>query len=372
GEKVCRNLFENKKTKLELRQSVAVMENIGKSRHHHSKRLPNLKSPKALKSPFKSPTFRNKKVSETPAHKQKCQAVFSRIEKERHRSQSVTTVQVVEESPVKACIEPTDSPSQRKRTMTMLRRSFYSAGPTKRSRNMVKYFQLADRMAGRPPVNRLSSGVSLHDLSAEFRSPDKNSSLIFSQLIGSPTPPKSTPNKMVVTPAKHLLESPSMHTRSRSPARLEGTPRKHIVGKSLLESPCMNTRSKSPGFSLGRPKVLFGDCSSSFPGVAQDQPGVFLKETPVKNDSLVAESPSQNTRSKATATPKRSSRAKMFLFKSPENKPSSLKSICTNISSSKCLNLSKFESADRQNDQNDVNSAKSETGSVINLSWIEA
>ncbi|XP_033750089.1 uncharacterized protein LOC117334521 [Pecten maximus] len=366
GEKVCRNLFENKKTKLERRQSVAVMENIG-SRHHH-KRLPNLKSPKALKSPFKSPTFRNKKVHETPAHKQKCQAVFSRIEKERHRSRSVTSVQVVEESPVKACFQQRDSPSQRKRAMAMLRRSFYSAGPTKRSRNLVKYFQLTDRIAGRPPVNRLSLGASLHDLSNEFKSPDKNSSLIFSQLIGSPTPPKSTPNKMVITPAKHLLESPSMHTRFKSPACLEGTPKKHIVGKSLLESPCMNTRSKSPGFSLGLPKVLFGDGGPA----VRDQIGSSLSETPVKEFNMVAESPSQNTRSKSIVTPnKRSSRAKMFLFKSPENKTSSLQSISTNISSSKCLNLSKFDSAERQCDQKEETLDKSETGGVINLSWLE-
>ncbi|XP_069136972.1 treslin-like [Argopecten irradians] len=367
GEKVCRNLFESKKTKLERRQSVAVMENIG-SRQHHSKRLPNLKSPKALKSPFKSPTFRNKKVSETPAHKQKCQAVFSRIEKERHRSRSVTSVQVVEESPVKASFQQRDSPSQRKRAMAMLRRSFYSAGPTKRSRNLVKYFQLTDRLEGRPPVNRLSLGASLHDLSAEFKSPDKNSSLIFSQLMGSPTPPKSTPNKMVVTPAKHLVESPSMHTRSKSPARLDGTPKKHVISKSLLESPCMNTRSKSPGFGLGRPKVLFGEGGP----VVHEPSGGSLSQTPVKETSLVAESPSQNTRSKSTGTPnKRSSRAKMFLFKSPENKNSSLKSISTNISSSKCLNLSKFDSAERQIHEKDEHLAKDTTDSVINLSWLE-
>ncbi|XP_060062570.1 treslin-like [Ylistrum balloti] len=368
GEKVCRNLFENKKTKLERRQSVAVMENI-RSRHHHNKRLPNLKSPKALKSPFKSPTFHNKKVSETPAHKQKCQAVFSRIEKERHRSRSVTSIQVVEESPIKACPEQRDSPSQRKRAMAMLRRSFYSAGPTKRSRNLVKYFQLNDRMAGRPPVNRLNLGASLHDLSAEFKSPDKNSSLIFSQLMGSPTPPKSTPNKTVITPAKYLLESPSMYQGSKSPARFDGTPRKHIVNKRLLESPSMNTRSKSPGFSLGHPKVLFGD-GSSFDPVIRDHTFGTLTKTPVKEISLVAESPSQNTRSKSTATP-RSSRAKMFLFKSPENKGSSIRSISTNISSSKCLNLSKFESGELLNNKDEENLVSCSTSGVLNLSQLK-
>lgn len=54
-----------------------------------------------MSPPFKSPV-RKTLVAETPSHKQKNSAMWKRQEAERRRSQSNTSVKVVEESPLKS------------------------------------------------------------------------------------------------------------------------------------------------------------------------------------------------------------------------------------------------------------------------------
>ncbi|XP_062594870.1 treslin-like [Saccostrea cucullata] len=300
------------KIKLERRQSVAVMETI-KSPKGRKLASSKLKSSKYLLSPpFKSPV-RKPLVSETPSHKQKNSAMWKRLEAERRRSLSNTAVKVVKESPLKSERPSILSPSQNKRALHKVRRSFYSAsaGPLIRSRSMTQAnIELGDRIAGR---SQHSSGTLNSILkkppsqSALFKSPDKNSSFLLSQLMGSPTPQKKT---------------------SKTPGK--GTPKKVIA-----ESPSMFTRSRSPCVSKGFPKALFQEspnCRRSQPKVVRHSPRLEKSEEKDKNikftntprkspDMLVAESPSNNTRSKTMMTPTRKSVRALLFGKSPEGKP---------------------------------------------------
>lgn len=180
-----------------------------------------------------------------------------------------------------------DSPSQNKRALALVRRSFYSTGPMNRSRNLTKSFQLADRIAGRQ--RHISGNKSLGSLSqsllSQFKSPDKNSSFLLSQLIGSPTPPKSTPRKNHCTPLK-VAESPTV-SMPESP------------GFSLLrskESLALNTRSKMEN-------LLDGNKDKEYSGKGTRTPRK-LELSVSKNLFL---SPDQSSRSKLSSTPKRNS-----------------------------------------------------------------
>ena len=113
-----------------------------------------------------------------------------------------------------------DTPTKGKRAKALMRRSFYSAGPIKRTRNLTQYFQLADRIAGRQrhPSNQAQTKLpKLLSLESEnqLKSPDKNSSFLLSQFAFSPSPRKFTPKKLNKTPSKLVTESPSQNTRSR-------------------------------------------------------------------------------------------------------------------------------------------------------------
>ncbi|KAJ8304455.1 hypothetical protein KUTeg_018038 [Tegillarca granosa] len=327
-EKVCRNLFEGgEKKKLERRQSIAVMEHTRHSPRKKSKGFSLLKSPKALKSPFKSPTYSRKKmVSETPAHKQKSHPRWKRLEKERRRTLSSCTVNFVEESPVKPDITKRDSPSQNKRALALVRRSFYSAGPMNRSRNLTKSFQLADRIAGRQ--RNTSGNKSLSSLSqsllSQFKSPDKNSSFLLSQLMGSPTPPKNTPRKNQGTPLK-VAESPSV-SMPESPGfsllRLRDSPalntRRNKMGNLFDgngDRECSGKGTKTPRKpELSVSKNLFlSPEQTSRSELSPNRNSVHKKidnSTPSKTKSVSKNlflSPSQNTRSKVMSTPTKSS-----------------------------------------------------------------
>ena len=172
--------------------------------------------------------------------------------------------------------------------------------------------ELGDRIAGRTRDNSGNLNSILKKppcQSALFKSPDRNSSFLLSQLIGSPTPQK----KGLKTPGK-------------------GTP-----GKAVRESPSMNTRSRSPCVSKGFPKALFQEspsCTKSQSKIVRHSPklkksvskgeekSVLFSNTPRKSPGvLVAESPSQNTRSKSLATPTRKSVRAILFGKSPEAKP---------------------------------------------------
>lgn len=133
------------------------------------------------------------------------------------------------------------SPSQNKRALHKVRRSFYSssAGPLVRSRSLTQAnVDLGDRIAGRTRDNSGTLNSILKKppcQSALFKSPDRNSSFLLSQLMGSPTPHKrgsKTPGKG--TPKKVTAESPSMNTRSRSPSVSKGFPKALFQELSLI------------------------------------------------------------------------------------------------------------------------------------------
>lgn len=211
-----------------------------------------------------------------------------------------------------------ESPTKGKRTKALLRRSFYSAGPVKRTKNLTQYFQLADRIAGR---KRQASGSDDNkpakllklEPSSQFKSPDKNSSFLLSQLVASPSPAKTTPRKRNMTPQK-LLGSPSQYTRSklgmspsidlyRSPSRRQkiASPAPHV-----MESPI--TRRHSPRILVADSDVKDGPKSP----VATPEKSPVCGVVPFGLDS-----PSQNTRQKISQTPtRRSVRAALFA-KSP-------------------------------------------------------
>lgn len=193
--------------------------------------------------------------------------------------------------------------------MNTVRRSFYSAGPISRSRSLTNSLELADRIAGRnTSYAKKNKRQSLFDL----KSPDRNSSFLLSQLMGSPGSTKKTPGKKLTL--SQALQSPSQNTRSKTPSKtmssqkalfkdkspkrsikkLSFTPVKTETNVSVPDSPCMNTRSHTPS------KI---NC------------------TPPKSPSTSShflQSPSQNTRSKFTPT-RHSVKAKLFVV-SPESK----------------------------------------------------
>ncbi|XP_046354739.2 uncharacterized protein LOC124134113 [Haliotis rufescens] len=281
--KVRRNLFEGDKPKLERRQSVAVMERTRKSPRKRVTAT-SFKSPKASKSPG----VKRRSVAETPAHKQRSNAVWNRLDNKRKRTHTEEEVEVVMESPMKQCEDNFKkvSPSRNKHAMNMMRRSFYSAGPRNRSRNLTKYFQFADKIAGR------QQRASLGDVSkcgseprpqTSFKSPSR-SSFLMSQLMGSPSPRHKTPSKShTATTPKHMVrESPFRGTRSKTPKKFSKV--------LLFDSP-------------KRPLVPVREHESS--DIMMTSPSKHHR-TPKKQGQenvLCAASPSRNTRSH---TPSRS------------------------------------------------------------------
>ncbi|XP_052797062.1 treslin-like [Mya arenaria] len=328
-DKVSKALFDKPKgsTKLERRQSVAVMQITCKTPKKTPKKTPR----KGLKSPRYHQSPRRKLVAETPNHKQVSSVSLRAGGRQRHGSSTT----VVEESPEKAC-ETTlrDTPTKKKRAKALLRRSFYSAGPVKRTKNLSQYFQLADKIAGRQrqksgpqslATNKLSKLLSF-DSSVEFKSPDKNSSFLLSQLVASPSPAKATPRKVLTaTPSKLLLESPARNTRSRGASPVV----------NLFKSPSTRTRHSSPeGRSeLSNPEWkqrIANSATNHLRSPRRQSPRVLVPDsdtkavskspqsTPVKSPACGVimfglDSPSQNTRQKSSQTPTRHSvRAALF------------------------------------------------------------
>lgn len=207
------------------------------------------------------------------------------------------------------------SPSQNKRALHKVRRSFYSssAGPLVRSRSLTQAnVDLGDRIAGRTRDNSGTLNSILKKppcQSALFKSPDRNSSFLLSQLMGSPTPHKrgsKTPGKG--TPQKVIAESPSMNTRSRSPSVSKGFP------KALFQ--------ESPSCRKSHSKIVRHSPQQKESVVKDEEKTVSFSNTPRKSSAvLVAESPSQNTRSKSLVTPTRKSVRAILFGKSPEGKP---------------------------------------------------
>ncbi|KAL5004697.1 hypothetical protein ScPMuIL_018153 [Solemya velum] len=288
------------RTKLERRQSVAVME--------RTKRTPK-KIPKKML--FKSPTCRgrnstnNKLVAETPKHKQFSQVIQKQQERERRRTLASfpdVGCDVVEESPIKQDHDllARKSPTQSKRALAVVRRMFYSVGPGTRSRNLTKYFKFADRIAGRnrslPSEEHDKLNQSYVDTPSQFESPNKFD-FLKSQLLGTPSPGKRTPKKSPGTP-KCIPDSPSLNTRSKSPGRMLSSTRvpfKHRLFSSDNVHGNINTNEsvfKTPQKSPVRPKEN-------------------------KTQSLVMDSPCHNTRSRGAFTPTRESVCTALFLKSP-------------------------------------------------------
>lgn len=213
-----------------------------------------------------------------------------------------------------------NTPTKGKRAKALLRRSFYSAGPTKRTKNLSQYFQLANRIAGRQPQPAADPKKQAKLISFEtpdhFKSPDKNSSFLLSQLGASPSPAKVTPRKLTKTPNK-VLDSPCHNTRSKvcqSPSvDILSHPGNGLCQASpvtyLKQRSC--TKQKSPRILAAESAVKKGP--------------VIFQTTPEKSPALAVvtcglDSPSQNTRQRLAQTPtRRSVRAALFA-KSPVNR----------------------------------------------------
>ena len=198
---------------------------------------------------------------------------------------------------------------------------------------MAQSMELADKISGkkRHLSGRLSS-ILLHNSPSvavkTFKSPDKNSSFLLSQLMSSPTTPSSsrkTPRKSSsTTPAKSITESPSMNTRSKSPAVALGFARpKALFQESPLKHGPDSAKKSQRQIGSGKKSQSFG-----FSSAVPSSPVVV--DTPKKVISPVIQSPSQNTRSKVTCTPTRQSVRAALFVKSPEAK-SCKQIVCTSF-----------------------------------------
>lgn len=295
--KATKSPYKKKRSgaRLQRHQSVAVMQ--------HSHKTPKKNEPgKYAVTPRRQ---KDKLVAETPRHKQ-----VSRLS-----SMALTSTDVVTESPEKACdLTHVHSPAKGKRAKALLRRSFYSAGPTKRTKNLSQYFQLANRIGGRhsQPVTDTKKQAKLISFEApdQFKSPDKNSSFLLSQLGASPSPAKVTPRKITKTPIK-VLDSPCHNTRSKvckSPS--DGLQRYPVSGR------------KSPSSHY----IQRSHCIQTLAAESRGSTGPLMSETTPKKSSAVSsvpfglDSPSQNTRQKVAQTPTRRSVRAVLFSKSPEAK----------------------------------------------------
>ena len=244
-----------------------------------------------------------------------------------------------------------DTPTKAKRAKALLRRSFYSAGPVKRTRNLTKYFQLADKIAGRQrhtsgnnAQQKLPKLISFENPS-DIKSPGKTSSFLLSQLMSSPSPRKRTPRKAIMSPSSGRRTprrlglhnpSPAKHTILASPSSARKTPRKlnATPSKSVMESPSLHTRSKSdakfivpsadillsPVSRRQSPRVLAADSATK--GVLESPHRTPVKcpagKSPVCGTITAGlDSPSQNTRTSNSATPTRKSVRAALFAKSP-------------------------------------------------------
>ena len=290
-----------------------------------------------------------------------------------------------------------DSPTKALRAKALLRRSFYSAGPVKRTRNLTKYFQLADKIAGR---ERHTSGnntqpklpklISFEAPSSE-QSPRKNSSFLLSQLMSSPSPAKRTPRKGFLSPsptkrltkglssskpspAKHsqrqlVLDSPST---KKTPRKLTGTP-----SKTVADSPSTRTRSRydgafvipsaavlmSPVSRRQSPRILAADSGTKGSEVSPDK-------TPVKSPfcgtiSTGLDSPTQESRLRTASTPTRKSVRAALFARSPVIKKCNSSITSTDVSSLK-TNLMLARSSPRKHLANEISSCLSPRKQVAN------
>ncbi|XP_045215770.2 treslin-like [Mercenaria mercenaria] len=301
-DKVTKSPYERRRggVKLERRQSVAVMERTHKTP----------KKNKASKTAVTPSRQKGKLVAETPCHKQ----VSSMLNKSLQLQQ--LQMDVIKESPEKSCdLGHNISPTKGKRAKALLRRSFYSAGPTKRTKNLTQYFQLANRIAGRQQQpstepKKLAKLISF-ETPDQFKSPDKNSSFLLSQLGASPSPAKATPRKLTKTPNK-VADSPCHNTRSKCES--PSIDLSILAGRHVLASPVSHLK-QNPRSRQQSPRVLVAESGvKKSPGLSQT--------TPEKSPALGVvtfglDSPSQNTRQRLAQTPTRKSVRAALFAKSP-------------------------------------------------------
>lgn len=262
----------------------------------------------------------------------------------------------------------------------MMRRSFYSVGPSNRSRNFTKgiqqadvlrsqnlskSIQLADRIGGRQRAglkSPASKSLLSQSMSAGLKSPGRRTSTFFlSQLIGTPSPKGKT------TPSKRLLQSAEKCLVLNSPNQSAS-----LINESLFKSPShsviKNTPKKSP---FGTPRSC-------------------LKQTPIKKGSagkrvLFSDSPVVQTNRKTPSTPirentaifnqeslqdahcstpkKQSSHVKKLL-QSPEScKPFSPLPITPKKSTNQKIKISSTDNCDRGDNFVNINSQRFESPS---------
>lgn len=177
------------------------------------------------------------------------------------------------------------SPAKPQINVLSARRSFYSAGPRSQSRNLERYRQLANRIAGRDPQSQ-----------DQLKSPDRL--FVVKQLKGSPSPSYSlrcTPQRPNITPVKSVMDSPSQNTRSRAAAKLVlyrdspkasgKTPKENVTRKLTL--------SMTPEKKTKPQETLF----PSFQEGSSWIPGTPTHKISAQDTTSVIDSPSRNTRS---------------------------------------------------------------------------
>ncbi|XP_038078627.1 treslin-like [Patiria miniata] len=186
-------------SKLQRRQSVAVMQNI-----HGTRKSPRRRTPQKTKAPL---VLKTKVVKETPGKKQVLQAMLKKQERARRISASSgdavvppTPMRVIEESPLKPVQELNVRRSPRiKPHKPGDRRSFYS---TSSITDLKRARDLGSRIAGKvtpPPSNKPLKPSSRKSLLSEICSPGSMPGI---SVKTSESPSRNTRSQVGRTPSK--------------------------------------------------------------------------------------------------------------------------------------------------------------------------
>ncbi|XP_050403068.1 uncharacterized protein LOC126819204 [Patella vulgata] len=291
---VRRNLFDGERTKLDRRQSVAIMETVRRSPRKKVVSSMAFKSPGGKKSPS------NIMVAETPSHKQRANPTWRQQEKQRRRTHSKDGIQIINESPMKTAevIPETDvkpSPGRFRKKPAVTRRSFYSASSTRsRPRNLSAYYNLGDRIAGRhrafssteENINKSLSQLAQSTVSNKFMSPTRRSrSFLMSQLM-SPSPHKSPSQKDFRSQSSRKTSKTPKKTPKKTPSRiLFESPRTKSVRKSSFQSPAAKKDSAIDACFVSETPEKFTPLNSDFEAILRKTPKRFSPTTKIKNST---------------------------------------------------------------------------------------
>lgn len=340
-----RSLFMSEKRNLERHRSFALHDK-DKTRSHQKQRHSHRFSSKHSMAKSSSAQKRSKTmVAETPAHKQisqvmrrwhllqsrltepmqNTQPVCAEINTTPKRAKPDMTVSIIEESPLKEGISIPKLSENCKKTTVLIRRAFYGSQNEKsQSRNLTKYLELADRIAGRHDrYAQLTDLSTISQMNQNVQSPvDKPSSFALSQLMGSPSTssPKSfdstvlkyTPNRK--SPSFPFSTSPKFTNKTSERISVKQalfrTPEKNVAKSQTL--PSSNLSSQSPCSSTNQLSVRNKLALLNSP----PNRSKCIFKTPTKEPICIFKSPDKTPTSKKLNTTPVKSYAQMLVRKS--------------------------------------------------------